>query len=339
LNPHGARKSAVFDSSNSTRGNAVKKQSQWVGIDVSKATLGVYLRPLAEQFQVQNQALGIADLVKRLEAIEIQQVIVESTGGLEQEVAQALQGAGIAVSIINPRQGRDFAKASGKLAKTDRIDAAVLAHFGEAMQPPITVLANDSDQALQDAVMRRRQLVEMLSAEKNRRANLRGTMRQNIDIHIEWLEEQICKLDEEIETLSQSQVEWQSRIALLKTVPGVGPVIATTLIASLPELGTVSDKRISALVGVAPFNRDSGKFRGSRQIWGGRANIRAVLYMGTLVAVQHNPALKAFYERLLGQGKAKKVALIACMHKLLRILNAMIRDCKSWQARVSGVVT
>lgn len=316
-----------------------KQPAQWVGIDVSKATLDVYLRPLAEQFQVQNQALGIADLVKRLEVIEIQQVIVESTGGLEQEVAQALQAAGIAVSIINPRQGRDFAKASGKLAKTDQIDAAVLAHFGEAMQPPITILASDSDRALQDAVTRRRQLVEMLSAEKNRRASLRGTIGQNIDIHIEWLEEQIRNLDEDIEALSQSQVEWQSRIALLKSVPGVGPVIATTLIASLPELGTVSDKRISALVGVAPFNRDSGKFRGSRQIWGGRANIRAVLYMGTLVAVRHNPVLKAFYERLLGQGKAKKVALIACMHKLLRILNAMIRDCKPWRAPISDVVT
>ncbi|PSB17687.1 IS110 family transposase [Phormidesmis priestleyi ULC007] len=309
----------------------MQQRSQWVGIDVSKATLDIYIRPIAQQFQVQNQALGIADLVKRPQAFEIEQVIVESTGGLELEVAQALQDVGIAVSIINPRQGRDFAKASGKLAKTDRIDAAVLAHFGEALRPAITVLASDQDRALQEAVTRRRQLVEMLSAEKNRRASLRGTMRQNVDTHIEWLEEHIEDLDEEIEELSQSQVEWQARIALLKTVPGVGPVIATTLMAALPELGTVSDKRISALVGVAPFNRDSGKFRGSHMIWGGRANIRAVLYMGTLVAGRYNPVLKAFYERLLGQGKAKKVALIACMHKLLRILNAMIRDLKPWR--------
>jgi transposase len=258
-------------------------------------------------------------------------VIVESTGGLELEVAQALQDVGIAVSIINPRQGRDFAKASGKLAKTDRIDAAVLAHFGEALQPPITLLASDQARALQDVVTRCRQLIEMLSAQKNRRASLRGTMRQNIDIHIEWLEERIRDLDEEIEELSQSPGEWQGRIALLKSVPGIGSVIATTLMASLPELGAVSDKRISALVGVAPFNRDSGKFRGSRMIWGGRANVRAVLYRGTLVAVRYNPVLKAFYERLLGQGKAKKVALIACMHKLLRILNAMIRDLKPWR--------
>ncbi len=308
-----------------------QQPSQWVGIDVSKATLDVYLRPSGEGFQVLNQESGIAELVNRLQAFEIEQVIVESTGGLELDVAQALQDANIAVSIINPRQGRDFAKASGKLAKTDRIDAAVLAHFGEAIQPPITVLASDQDRALQDAVTRRRQLVEMLSAEKNRRSSLRAKMRQHLDRHIEWLEEEIRTLDEEIEQLSQARAEWQSRITLLKSVPGVGPVIATTLVAALPELGRVSDKRISALVGVAPFNRDSGKFRGNRTIWGGRANVRAVLYMGTLTAVRHNPTLKAFYDRLLGQGKAKKVALVACMHKLLRVLNAIIRDRKSWQ--------
>lgn len=311
-----------------------QQPSQWVGIDVSKGTLDVYLRPSGEEFQVSNQESGIAELVRRLQKFEIQQVIVESTGGLELEVAQALQDAGMAISIINPRQGRDFAKASGKLAKTDRIDAAVLAHFGEAIQPPITVLASDQDRALQDAVTRRRQLVEMLSAEKNRRSSLRAKMRQNIERHIEWLEEQIQELDEEIEQLSQAQAEWQSRIALLKSVPGVGPVIATTLIAALPELGCVRDKRISALVGVAPFNRDSGKFRGNRTIWGGRANVRAVLYMGTLAAVRYNSVLKAFYERLLSQGKAKKVALVACMHKLLRILNAMVRDGKPWQVSI-----
>ena len=305
--------------------------SQWVGIDVSKGALDVYLRPSGEQFQVPNQEAGIVELVKRLQATVIEQVIVESTGGLELEVAHALDEAGIAVSIINPRQGRDFAKASGKLAKTDRIDAAVLAHFGEAIQPPVTVLASDQSRSLRDAVTRRRQLVEMLSAEKNRRASVRGTMRQNVERHIEWLEEEIRQLDEEIEHLSQAQVEWHSQITLLKSVPGVGPVIATTLTATLPELGSVSDKRISALVGVAPFNRDSGKFRGNRTIWGGRANVRAVLYMGTLTAVRYNPTLKAFYQRLLDQGKAKKVALVACMHKLLRILNAIIRDRQPWQ--------
>ncbi|QYO67085.1 IS110 family transposase [Leptolyngbya sp. 7M] len=306
-------------------------ESQWVGIDVSQATLEVYLRPSGEQFQVSNQASAIAELVQRLQAFEIRQVIVESTGGLELEVAQALQDAGLAISIINPRQGRDFAKASGKLAKTDRIDAAVLAHFGEALRPPITVLASDQDRALQDAVTRRHQLVEMMSAEKNRRSSLRGKMRENVDRHIEWLEEEIQQLEEEIEQLAQAQAEWRSHLTLLKGVPGVGSVVATTLIAALPELGNVSDKRISALVGVAPFNRDSGKFRGNRTIWGGRANVRSVLYMATLSAVRFNPKIKAFYDRLLEQGKAKKVALVACMHKLLRILNAIIRDRQPWQ--------
>lgn len=309
----------------------MEQQSQWVGIDVSKANLDVYLRPSSKQFQVKNQASGIVELIQQLQSFTIQQVILEATGGLELEVAQALQEQGFAISIINPRQARDFAKASGKLAKTDRIDAAVLAHFGEAMQPAITVLASVNEQALQEAVTRRRQLVEMLTAEKNRQASLRGKMRQNVDEHVEWLEKRIRELDDEIEQLTQAHDQWRSRMELLTSVPGIGNVIATTLIAALPELGKVSDKRISALVGVAPLNRDSGKYRGSRTIWGGRANVRAALYMGVLVAVQHNPVLKAFYARLVAQGKAKKSALTACMHKLLRILNAMIRDGKPWQ--------
>lgn len=309
----------------------MEASSQWVGIDVSKAHLDVYLRPSGQQFQVSNQACGIEELVQRLLPIPVARVILEATGGLEQPVAQALQERGIGIAIINPRQGRDFAKASGKLAKTDRIDAAVLAHFGEAMQPEVSVLASANEQALQEAVTRRRQLVEMLSAEKNRQSALRGKMRQSVEEHLEWLEQRIRELDEEIEQLSQAHEQWRSHQALLTSTPGIGPVIATTLIAMLPELGQVSDKRISALVGVAPLNRDSGKYRGARTTWGGRANVRALLYMGALVGIQHNPVLKAFYARLLAQGKAKKVALTACMHKLVRILNAMIRDGKPWQ--------
>lgn len=313
----------------------MEQQSQWVGIDVSKASLDVYLRPSGKQFQVSNQTSGIVELVRQLQTFNIQQIILEASGGLELEAAQALQEQGYAISIINPRQGRDFAKASGKLAKTDRIDAAVLAHFGEAMQPAITVLSSVDEQALQEAVTRRRQLVEMLTAEKNRQSSLRGKMRQSVEEHLEWLKERIRELDREIEALTQAQEQWRSHITILKSVPGIGNVIATTLVAALPELGQVSDKRISALVGVAPFNRDSGKYRGSRTIWGGRSSVRAVLYMGTLVAVQHNSVLKAFYARLLAQGKAKKVALVACMHKLLRILNAMIRDGQIWQSPAS----
>lgn len=309
----------------------IEQQSQWVGIDVSQASLDVYLRPSAYSLQLDNQASGIAELIKQLQNFEIQQVILEATGGLELEAAQALQAHGFAVSIINPRQGRDFARASGKLAKTDRIDASVLAHFGAAMQPAVTVLSSTSQQALKAAVTRRHQLVEMLSAEKNRQSRMQGKMRQDVDAHVKWLEERIQQLDDEIEQLGQSQSEWYAAILLLKSVPGIGKVIATTLVAELPELGQLSDKRISALVGVVPFNRDSGKYRGTRTIWGGRARVRAVLYMGALVAVQHNPIIKAFYSRLLAQGKAKKVALVACMHKLLRMLNAMLRDCQPWQ--------
>jgi len=310
--------------------------SQWVGIDVSKAHLDVYLRPSAQQCQVSNQASGIEELIQHLMSVPVERVILEATGGLEQPVAQALQERGIAIAIINPRQGRDFAKASGKLAKTDRIDAAVLAHFGEAMQPAVTVLASANEQALQEAVTRRRQLVEMLSAEKNRQSALRGKMRQSVEEHLEWLEQRIGELDEEIAQLSQTHDPWRSHRSILTSVPGIGPVIASTLIAMLPELGQVSDKRISALVGVAPLNRDSGKYRGSRTTWGGRANVRSVLYMGTLVGVRHNPVLKAFYTGLVARGKAKKVALTACMHKLGRILNAMIREGKEWQPPTLG---
>ncbi|MBD2463057.1 IS110 family transposase [Oscillatoria sp. FACHB-1407] len=304
---------------------------QWVGIDVSKATLDVYLRPSGQSFQAKNQASGMIELIEQLQSFKIGQVILEATGGLELEVAQALQDQGLAISIINPRQARKFAKASGKLAKTDRIDAAVLAHFGQAMQPAVTVLASANEQALQETVTRRCQLVEMLTAEKNRQSSLRGRMRQDVNDHVEWLEKRIRELDDEIEQLSQAHDQWRSQLALLTSVPGIGKVIATTLIAALPELGKVSDKRISTLVGVAPLNRDSGKYRGSRTIWDGRANVRAALYMGALVAVRHIPVLKAFYSRLVSQGKAKKVALTACMHKLLRILNTMIRDGKPWQ--------
>jgi transposase len=309
--------------------------TQWVGIDVSKASLDVYLRPAQHYFQVPNTLNGVAQLLEQLAQFEVQQVIVEATGGLEAAVAIALHQQGVAVSVINPRQGRDFAKATGQLAKNDRIDAQMLAHFGEALHPPVTVFASEVEQELQALVSRRRQLVEMLAAEKNRRSNVRAKVLPNVDAHIAWLQEQIRQLDGEIEQLSQSQSQWQTQLELLQSVPGIGRVIATTLMAALPELGQLKDKRLSALVGVAPFNHDSGSFRGKRRIWGGRSAVRSVLFMGALVAVKHNPVLKPFYERLLAAGKVKKVALVACMHKLLRILNAIIRDNKPWQPPAS----
>lgn len=305
-------------------------EKQWIGIDVSKSTLDVYLRPSQKQIQVANTDKGVSELLERLAAIEIEQVIVEATGGLEKSVAIALNQKGIAVSVINPRQGRDFAKATGQLAKNDQIDARTLAHFGEALHPPATVFASEAEQELQDLVSRRRQLVEMMSAEKNRRSILRRVP-EDLEDHITWLQERIQQIDAEIERLSQTQSEWRAQRDLLQSVPGIGPVIASTLIAALPELGKLKDKRISALVGVAPFNYESGKFQGKRRIWGGRAAVRSALYMGAMVAVRYNPVLKVFYERLLAAGKAKKVALVACMHKLLRVLNAIIRDQKPWQ--------
>ena len=304
--------------------------AQWVGIDVSKATLDVALRPSQQKIQVPNTPEGMAKLWDQLSLLTIEQVIIEATGGYEQAVALDLHDRGLKVSVINPRQGRDFAKATGRLAKTDAIDAQMLAHFGEALKPAATVFASQTEQELQALISRRRQLVEMLSAEKNRVSIAKRRVLPDVEAHIDWLQDRIKQLDREIQTLSQSDVQWRSRLALLQSVPGIGPVISTTLLASLPELGTVSDKRISALVGVAPLNRDSGNARGKRWIWGGRASVRAVLYMGALVAVRHNPILKAFYDRLLAQGKAKKVALTACMHKLLRILNAIVRDQKPW---------
>jgi transposase len=305
--------------------------TQWVGIDVSKARLDVALRPSQQKIQVPNTPEGIANLWEQLSLFTIEQVIIEATGGFEQAVALDLHHRGLTVSVINPRQGRDFAKATGKLAKTDAIDADVLAHFGEALKPSATVFASQSEEELQALISRRRQLVEMLSAEKNRSSIAKKRVLPDVEAHMDWLQDRIKQLDREIKELSQSDVEWRSRLALLQSVPGIGPVISTTLLAALPELGNVSDKRISALVGVAPLNRDSGNFRGKRRIWGGRAAVRAVLFMGALVAVRFNPSLKAFYDRLISQGKAKKVALTACMHKLLRILNAIVRDQKPWK--------
>ncbi len=306
-------------------------EAQWVGIDVSKSTLDVALRPSQQQLQVPNTAAGIASLSQSLSELEIQQVILEATGGLARAAALTLHQQGMVVSVINPRQGRDFARATGQLAKTDAIDAQVLAHFGEALRPAATVFASQTEQELQALISRRRQLVEMLSSEKNRLSTAQANVQTDVEAHIEWLKQRIKQFDEAILTLSQSQEQWKTQLKLVQSVPGIGPVIATTLIAALPELGQLSDKRLSALVGVAPLNRDSGSHRGKRRIWGGRAAVRAVLYMGALVGVRHNPMLRTFYERLLAKGKAKKVALTACMHKLLRILNAIVRDQKPWR--------
>jgi transposase len=269
-----------------------------------------------------------------VQSIEVELIVLESTGGMERGVVQVLQRQGLPVAVINPKRARDFAKASGRLAKTDRIDADVLAHFAQAMSPEPKPLATEAQEALSDLVNRRQQVVEMLNSERRRLHSVRhGSAKADIEAHIEWLKERVKGLDAEIDQLRQADASWQQQYELLTSVPGVGRVVAMTLLAVLPELGQLSSKHLASLVGLAPFNCDSGKLRGKRHIVGGRALARSVLYMAALVAIQHNPVIAAFYRRLLQAGKAKKVALIACAHKLLGILNALLKQQEPWQDR------
>jgi transposase len=309
----------------------MNQTQRWIGIDVAKDHLDVYVRPSAELFQVPNTEAGITNLVERLAPLLPKLVVLEATGGLEIPAAVGLSHAQLPVAIVNPRQVRDFAKATGKRAKTDALDAAVLAHFAEAIQPTVRTIANEEAQQMEELVARRRQLVEMLTAEKNRLGTVRGSVRQDIEAHIEWMEKRLADLEAQLQQAIEQSPLWLKRVNLLKSVPGVGAVTSTTLLVNLPELGSLSHKQISSLVGVAPINHDSGKHRGKQFIWGGRAQVRAVLYMATLTATQCNPVIKAFYERLCQKGKPKKVALTACMHKLLIILNAMVKSATPWQ--------
>lgn len=304
---------------------------QWVGIDISKATLDVYLRPLGKAFQVANKETAISGLIEELQTYSLNLIVLEATGGLETELLIQLQAAQLPVALINPRQGRDFAKATGKLAKTDAIDAQILAHFGEALKPQVLAIESDSARQLKELISRRRQVVEIQTAEKNRRDRARGKALADIEQHLEYLEQSLKKLNQEIEELTQSNQEWIDKVNLLKTIPGIGQVISTTLVSYLPELGQLTAKQISRLVGVAPINHDSGQHKGKRMINGGRAPVRASLYMGAVVAIRHNPIIKDFYERLLLRGKPKKLAITACVRKMLVILNAMVRDQKPWQ--------
>jgi transposase len=305
---------------------------RFVGIDVAKAQLDVALGPDGESFAVANDERGISALLKRLEPADL--VIIEATGGLEVPVASALATAGIGVAVVNPRQVRDFARATGQLAKTDALDAQVLVRFGAAVKPQVRALPDAQAQALEALVNRRRQLVEMLTAEKNRRANSPKVIHKSIDEHIRWLEKRLAGFDDELAALVRETPIWRERDELLRSVPGVGPVLATTLLAHLPELGALNRKQIAALAGLAPFNRDSGKLRGSRCIWGGRAQVRRVLYMAVVSAVRSNPVIKNFYAQLRARGKYPKSALTACMRKLLVILNSMLHNKTHWHATV-----
>jgi len=303
----------------------------YVGLDVSKATLDIAMRPTEEQWQLPHTEEGIRDLVTRLAGVHPSLIVLEATGGLEVSLVAALATAKLPVAVVNPRQVRDFARATGKLAKTDRLDAQVLAHFAQAVHPTPRPLPDAGLQALEGLLTRRRQVVGMLTAEKNRLASARPPVRQDIQDHIAWLEQRRAKLDEDLRHTLHASPLWREKDDLLQSVPGVGPVLSLTLLAELPELGTLDRKQIAALVGVAPLNRDSGTLRGRRTVWGGRARVRATLYMAALVASRCNPVIMAFYQRLCSAGKPKKVALTACMRKLLTILNAMLEHHVPWQ--------
>jgi transposase len=303
----------------------------YVGIDVSKAQLDVALRPKGRHWRVGNNDEGIAALVEELQAAVPALVVLEATGGWELPLAAALGAAGLPVAVVNPRQVRDFAKATGRLAKSDRIDAQMLARFAEAVQPLPRPLPDADTKALGELLARRRQIVAMLTAERNRLQLASAPIRQRIEAHVAWLEQELANLNKEMgQALRQSPL-WREQDQLLRSAKGVGPILTATLLVDLPELGTLTRRQIAALVGVAPLSRDSGTLRGKRTIWGGRAPVRAALYMAALVATRHNPVIRAFYQRLRASGKTPKTALVAAMRKLLTILNAMMQHRTPWQ--------
>jgi transposase len=307
------------------------KQDVFIGIDVSKKSLDISVRPSGEAWRTDNAPTAIAELVARLRSLSPTLIVLEATGGLQTPLVAALVEAKLSVAVVNPRQARDFAKALGRLAKTDTLDAAVLAHFAEAVRPELRALPDAETQQLEALLVRRRQLVEMIVAEQSRLTTALVAVQPDIREHITWLKRRLGGIDEELTRAVDASERWRNQSLLLRSVPGVGPVVSVTLLAELPELGTLNRKQIAALVGVAPLNRDSGTLKGRRVIWGGRATVRATLYMGALVAVRHNVTLKVMYKRLVAAGKAKKVALVACMRKLLTILNAIVRAQQSWR--------
>jgi transposase len=311
----------------------------FIGIDVGKAHLDVAERPSGATWRVAHDEAGLTGLVERWRAQPPTLIVLEATGGLEVDVAAALGTAGLAVVVVNPRQVRHFAQAIGQLAKTDRLDAGLLARFADVVRPTPRPLPDAQAQALTALVTRRSQIVAMLVAEQQRLHTAPAAVRARVETHVRWLRTERAALEEELrQTIEQSPL-WREHDDLLRSVPGVGPALATTLIADLPELGRLNRKEIAALAGVAPFNCDSGQHRGRRVIWGGRAQLRAALYMGTLVGVRHNPVLRPFYARLITAGKPKKVALVACMHKLLIILNAMVAHHTRWDPSLKVVLS
>jgi transposase len=304
----------------------------FVGIDVAKAQLDVSCHPDRAGFSAPHDEPGIARLVERVQRLQPQLIVLEATGGWELPLTGALAAAGLPVVVANPRQVRDFARATGQLAKTDRLDAQILAQFAATVRPTPRPLPEACTQELAAVLTRRRQLIDMLTAEKNRLSSALKPVRKGIQAHITWLERRLAESDDDLSTMIQASPVWREKDDLLQSTPGVGRVLSTTLLASLPELGTLNRKQIAALVGVAPFARESGAWRGKRIVRGGRAPVRIALYMSALVAARYNPVIRAFYRRLREAGKPPKVALTACMRKLLTILNAMLKHQTPWRA-------
>ena len=315
----------------------MNNKEQVAGIDVSKATLDVALLPVGEVLQFANDAAGIEELGKKLKSSAMDLVVMEATGGYETAVATALVGAGLRVAVVNPRQIRDFAKATGRLAKNDRIDAQVIAAFGQAIEPQIVRLPDEDARELEALLVRRRQLVAMRVQEMNRLGLMQGAMRKRIKAHINWLEKEIDKLDVDLTAGLRKSPAWRAKDELLRTAKGVGPVTSSTLLIALPELGQLDRRAIAALVGLAPFNRDSGVMRGRRSIYGGRSQVRSTLYMAATTAIRCNPVIRAYYERLKSRGKPHKVAMVACMRKMLTILNAMVRQSTPWTPETNSL--
>lgn len=303
----------------------------FVGIDVSKARLDVSVRPSGEQLCFSNDETGLTALTRGLKPLKPSLVVLEATGGYEREAMLMLAAVDLPVVVVNPRHVRDFARSTGQLAKTDRIDAEIISLFAERVRPELRPLPDDTSRYLEALMSRRRQVMQMLVAEKSRLGTATSSVRKSIRKHIEWLKNELKDVDRDLdETIKKSPV-WRAKDKLLQTAPGVGNGLSRTLISELPELGRLSHKQISALVGVAPLARDSGVFKGRRSVWGGRATVRSMLYMATVTAIQFNPTIREFHQRLRTRGKPPKVALTACMHKFLMVLNAMVRDQSPWR--------
>lgn len=308
----------------------MENEKVYAGIDVAKASMDVAVHSSGQCWSFPNNDKGITQAVSQLQKLAPTIVIMEATGGMEIPMATALAVARVPIALVNPRQVRDFAKATGKLAKTDALDAKVIAHFAAAIQPKPQSLPEEHAQKLSAIVSRRRQVVEMITAEKNRLSPAGEVVKERIMAHITWLEQELANINKELYRSIQKSRVWREKDNLLRSVPGVGPVLSANLITGLPELGELNRRQVAALVGVAPLNRDSGTLKGKRTVWGGRATVRTALYMSTLVATRYNPVIRTFYHRLISAGKAKKVAITACMRKLLTILNTMLKHNTRW---------